>query len=160
TQAGIVEKAALYLEQAGDRARSLYANTEAVAVYRELVQRLDDAGRQVEAARIREKLGGVLSVMARYEEAIATLSPAAEAYRQSGMRSDYLRVAAQIGWQHALRGRPEEGLALLRPLLDRTDASVPSGELADAYSALAHLSYVAGHYAEQLTAAEQAATLA
>ena len=60
-QAGVQEKARLYLERAGDKAQAQYANATAEGYYREVVGRLDKLGRGQDAAPVREKLSAVLS---------------------------------------------------------------------------------------------------
>jgi ABC-type oligopeptide transport system substrate-binding subunit len=56
-QAGQAEKAASYLLQAGDRARSLHAHREAIASYQQALEFLKKAGKLERAARTLMKLG-------------------------------------------------------------------------------------------------------
>jgi tetratricopeptide (TPR) repeat protein len=75
--AGMAEKAGAYLLEAGERARRLYANQEAVDHYRRALALLQDAppdrpgrGRRREMkAQIRESLGDVLEWTGEHEEA-------------------------------------------------------------------------------------------
>jgi transcriptional regulator with XRE-family HTH domain len=109
------EKAALYLEQAGDRARARYAHAAAVGYYRELAERLDTLRRDRDAARAREKLGGVLTTLARYAAALPVLKQAADTYRRTGDLEGWARVAAQIGEVHTIAGRRKTGCTTSKP---------------------------------------------
>lgn len=79
-RAGLPEKAAPYLARAADRARSLYANTEAIALYRTALEQVDQilaAGPEepkpwnILAARLHESLSDVLELTGHHEEARA-----------------------------------------------------------------------------------------
>jgi tetratricopeptide (TPR) repeat protein/transcriptional regulator with XRE-family HTH domain len=155
------EKALVYLEQAGDRARALYASADAADYYRELVHRLDSLGRTAQAARGREKLAAVLMMRSRYVEALETLEQAVAFYTAAGETERLAEASAQIGWAYALCGIPEAGVARLRSLLDSSAArDLPSVCIAALYDSLAELYVVSGRYAEQLDAAEHAAQFA
>jgi len=154
------DKAALYEEQAGDRASSLYANGMAESYYRELVDSLDRLGRTHDSARAREKLGGALSTVTRYDEALALLEQAAAVYRAAGDGQGELRTIARIGRAHAWRGTPAEGIVRLWPVLESHRADRPSPALAVAYVALARLFFYTGRYTDEMAAAERTAELA
>jgi tetratricopeptide (TPR) repeat protein len=159
TRAGVLEKAVIYLERSGDQAQALHANADAASSYRELADRLDELGRELDAARAREKLGKVLTVMARYDDALVVLERAFQAGRAAGNIEEQRQALAQIGWLHSLRGTPDEGLARLRPLLGSFETATPSKGLAALYTTLAYLYFADGQYSEQLTVAERAAVL-
>lgn len=154
------DKAALYEEQAGDRASSLYANGMAESYYRELVDSLDRLGRTHDSARAREKLDGALSTVTRYDEALALLEQAAAVYRAAGDGQGELRTIARIGRAHAWRGTPAEGIVRLWPVLESHRADRPSPALAVAYVALARLFFYTGRYTDKMAAAERTAELA
>jgi tetratricopeptide (TPR) repeat protein len=152
------EKALRYLEQAGDRARTLYAAADAADYYHEVVHRLDSLGRTIAAARAREKLAAVLMTRSRYTEALTALEQAAAIYEAEGEMGRLGEVTAQIGWAYALSGTPEAGCARLLSWLDSAAArDVPPSSMAALYGALAELYVVGGRYDEQLAAAERAA---
>ncbi len=153
-------KAALYLERAGDKARAQYANAAAEGYYRQAVERLEGLGRTLDAAGVREKLGTVLPIVARYDAALEVLERAAAAYQAAGDVESVHRTTAQIGQVHATRGTPQEGITRLQPLIEHGAARVASHGLAALHAALAHLCFVAGRYEEQRAAAERAAALA
>jgi DNA-binding SARP family transcriptional activator/uncharacterized protein (DUF924 family) len=172
------EKAALYLEWAGDRAVALYANKVAQIYYQGLVDRLDRLHRPLDSSRVCEKLAAVLTTMACYDEALATLEQAMEVYRGLGELEGMERVMAQIGRVYAFRGTPDEGVThlsrisasettangLLGSLEESSGALTQSGparaSLAALYVALARLFYAMGRHTEELTAAERAVELA
>jgi transcriptional regulator with XRE-family HTH domain/tetratricopeptide (TPR) repeat protein len=160
TRCGEHEKAALYLERAADRAREIHANTAAEELYRELVDQLDTLGRLADAARAREKLGGILRTRARYDEALAVLRQAADAFRAAGDVEGRRQAIAQLGRVHARRGTPQEGIATISTLLKTTGDSDASPGLAALHVALAELYFTSGHYRQQLAAATRAAELA
>jgi predicted ATPase/DNA-binding XRE family transcriptional regulator len=104
TRAGEPEKAVVYLEQAADHAQAVYASAKAEGYYREVISQLESLARAPEAARIREKLGKLLSDSARYEEAIGVLERAAASYRAAGDQEALRRVSAEIAQVHTRRG--------------------------------------------------------
>jgi len=83
-QSGVRDKAALYAEQAGDRAWAQFAHAAAEGHYRDAADHLDAQDRPHDAAGVREKLGAVLRTMGRYDAALTVLAQAEEAYRAAG----------------------------------------------------------------------------
>jgi predicted ATPase/DNA-binding XRE family transcriptional regulator len=159
TQAGVEDKAILYLERAGDRALALHANAEAEAHYRTLIERLETLGRGLEAAKVREKHGAALMMLARYDAALKTLERAAETQRTAGDQEDYGRIVAQIGRAHAQRGTSEAGLQRLEPLLASARAAFSPHAQAALYTAMGQLLFSAARYGEQLAATDRAIEL-
>jgi tetratricopeptide (TPR) repeat protein/transcriptional regulator with XRE-family HTH domain len=155
-----VEKALLYMERAGDAARAHYAHTEAAKAYHEVVTRLDNLGRTVEAARVRQKQGEVLGLLGHYDQALAVLDQAAEEAQKAHQLDTELRSLAQIGVTHRWRGTMEEGLRRLQPRLERLSTEGDSAGVAACYAALAQLYLGVGQYQEQLAAASRAARIA
>ncbi|HEX6542297.1 MAG TPA: AAA family ATPase, partial [Ktedonobacterales bacterium] len=154
------EKAAVYVERAGDRAQAMHATTAAERYYRDLVARLDDLKRPTEAARAREKLASVLRIEAHYDESLELLEQAVQAYHAAGEREAERQAVAAIGRVHARRGTPATGIARIRAALASTGSGETSAGVAALHVALADLYYAAGRYREQLAAAEQALLLA
>ncbi len=154
------EKAALYMEQAGDRAQAMHATTATERYYRELVTRLDELRRPTDAARAREKLATVLRIEAHYDESLELLEQAVQAYRAAHEREGERQAVAAIGRVHARRGTPATGITRIQALLQTAGVGVATAGVASLQIALADLYYAAGRYREQLAAAEQALTLA
>jgi class 3 adenylate cyclase/tetratricopeptide (TPR) repeat protein len=69
-------KARSSLARAGDRARSLYANEEAIAYYRAVVERASDGEGPLQAGNLLERIGDVQLVIGKYDEAIASFGAA------------------------------------------------------------------------------------
>jgi predicted ATPase/DNA-binding XRE family transcriptional regulator len=159
-QSGETDKVIPYLERAGDAAQARYAHAEAAEAYREVVSRLEAAGRAMEAARVREKLAEGLTLLARYDEALEALEAAAACYARAGDRESEVRTLAQCGQIHRWRGTPQEGLQQLLPLAETLPLAAPSPAVASLYVALTHLYLGAGHYQRQLAMADAAVTVA
>jgi transcriptional regulator with XRE-family HTH domain/tetratricopeptide (TPR) repeat protein len=153
-------RAVVYLERAGDRAAACYANAAAESHYRELVERLDGFGRTRDAAVVRLKLAGVLMNVAHYDAALAALEGAMEIYRLVDDREGLRSALAQMGNAYASRYTPEEGLARLLPLVESLDPGEATEGWAALHAALANLCYIAGRYADELTASTRALQLA
>jgi tetratricopeptide (TPR) repeat protein/transcriptional regulator with XRE-family HTH domain len=156
-----------YLELAGDRAWLAGAPSAAEGHYRDLVARLEAAGgavvgspRTLDAARAREKLGGVLFALARYEEAQAAFEPCVPIYRTGGDLERLGAVTATLAGILVERGRPAEGMARLEEVRRLIEAGGPSRTLAQINGALAHLLFHSGQLAEALAVNEQGVALA
>jgi tetratricopeptide (TPR) repeat protein len=155
-----IDKAALYLERAGDHARTQRAHAAAAGHYQDLVELLERTGRALEAAAAREKWAAVLATMARYDAALAVLDRAADTYGAAGDEESLGRVTAQAGDAYAWKGTPGEGVARVQALTVQLEAHGPSPGLARLYTALARLLEISGRYDQMLAAAERAVTLA
>jgi adenylate cyclase len=154
-------EAAEWLEKAGDRAASIYANETAIDNYREARRRLEELGAEpIALARLDEKLGDTLATVARYDDALGPLVQAAEIYRQAQDLEGVARVTARIGWTHNYRGTPQEGVAAIEPVLEMVTWAGPSQGLASLHLALAYLHFGSGRYRESLEAAERAGEMA
>jgi tetratricopeptide (TPR) repeat protein len=154
------QKAILYLERAGDRAKTLSAHMEAESAYRALLAQLGRLDRPLEAARVCRKLNRVLSAQARYDEALALLEQAAEHYRLANDPAGQWRTLAQIGYEHFYLGAPQAGLARLEPWL----ASVRQAGLPEVQaifqSCLGALYIYTLRFREALSQSEEALTIA
>lgn len=155
------EKAIVYLEQAADRAESIYAHQAAETYYREVLQRLAGRGRAGHEAYVREKLSAVLTTMGRYDEAMTVLESNATALGADGDREALTRVTAAIGTVHHLQANPVEGIRRLEAFVE----TIPAGEaassaLATLFTVLARLYWVNGQSEDALAAAERASCAA
>jgi transcriptional regulator with XRE-family HTH domain/tetratricopeptide (TPR) repeat protein len=159
-RAGASEKAALYLEQAGDRAWAQHATVAAEGYYRDAVERRDRLGKTHESARVREKLGLVLLTTAHHDAALQALEEAAATYRTAHDDESLGRVTARIGRVHESRGTPAEGVQRVQPLVERLEACGPSPGLVTLYARLADLLWACGRYRAQRAAAQRAIDLA
>jgi tetratricopeptide (TPR) repeat protein len=159
-RSGAPEKAARYLELAGDHAWAQRAHGAAQSHYREVLERLEAMGRTQDAVRVREKLGEVLYRAGRYDAALQVLEPAAETLRAAGDWEGLGRVTASIGRALYPRGTPQEGIARLTALLELMERSGATPPPAALYAALGQLLFAAGQYGESLATSERAAELA
>ncbi len=161
-QSSVPDKAVPYLERSGDAAAARYANATAAGYYRDAIARLDELGRLSDAARVREKLGGVLATQAHYAAALSVLDQAAAWYRQAGEDEHAGRIVAQMGRIHAHQGTIREGIERLEPVRAALThvAAAPSHSLAALEAALAELYGMDGQLTVQLAMAQRAADLA
>jgi adenylate cyclase len=121
------EKARYWLVRAGDRARALYAHTEAVAQYHAALLRARDGVGPLDAAAILERIGEVQTLVGRYDEALESL------------RSGLARVPLGEGQMEA-RLRRRMGSALLlkgafaetATMLDEAQAALPDQDSPEA----------------------------
>ncbi len=151
------EKALLYLERAGDRARTLYAHTAAEGSYRALLERVD---RPLETARVCWKLSRVLSAQARDDEALALLEQATECYRQAGDPAGHWRTLTHIGFEYIYLGNYQAGLARLEPWLASVkQAGLPEVQ-ASFQSCLSLLYLYTWQFQESLAQSEEALSIA
>lgn len=153
-------RACVYLERAGDRAASVYANDAAESHFSELVHRFERLDRMDDAASIREKLATVLRTVSRFDGALEVLERAVEYYRSAGDDEALGRVVAQIGRVYAFRGDADAGIEHLQPVIVELERREPSSGLAMLYASLAALYFPAGRYAESAGAATRACEIA
>jgi tetratricopeptide (TPR) repeat protein/transcriptional regulator with XRE-family HTH domain len=156
-QAGVHEKAALYLERAGDRAHDRFANAEAQRLYFEAGAHLDAVGLIDEATRVREKWALALLTQARYDEALVALQQIADSYRAARDIEGLGRVTAQIGWAYSQQGNIDLGVTRLVTLFDSPEiSSLTSHTKAELSIALSQLYYASERFANALAAADTA----
>ena len=154
------ERALIWSMRAGDEAEDVFAHPEAERHYRQALDLAQATGDVQRLAEARQKLGAVLTIVARYDEAIALLEPAAAVYVANG---DAERLAATLSpflWAHSFRGTPAEGMARVEPLLPMFEAAVPSPALALFHVKLATLFHFAARYDAQLGSGQRAADVA
>ena len=110
-----------YLMAAGDRARAIYANEDAIRYYRRALQTLDGCdGCDAERLAVRERLGDLLALSGGREEAFAHYEAVLAARVTAGDRPGQARLHRKIGdlqWSAGDRERAlrscQTGLALL-----------------------------------------------
>ncbi|HEV2460522.1 MAG TPA: AAA family ATPase, partial [Ktedonobacterales bacterium] len=170
-RADVPEKAALYLRQAGDHARGVFAHREAAAYYRELTQCLDRLGSDHEAAQARRDLALELARVGCFGEAVASLEEAEQICRAIGDVEMLALVTVDIGNLRAAQGASEEGLARVQPLVavltneiagtSRADTPpVSPAVAAQLHGAVSSLSFMVGRYRDALQTAERAVDVA
>lgn len=154
-------EAADWLERAGDRAASVYANETAVSNYAEARRRLEQIqGPEDVMARLDVKQGVVLMTAAKYDEALEVLQRAFEVYYKAQNLERAGRVAAHIGMALRYQGKPEEALARIEPMLAVLTGASPSEALAALNVAFASSMFLMGQYRDTLEAARSGAEYA
>jgi len=160
-QGDVPDKAALYLEWAGDRAQQRHANTAAEGYYRDAAIHLDRLGRRTEAARVLEKQGAALRMLGRHDTALATLEQAVDIHRAVGDLESMARALAETWLLHAEGGTAEEGARRFQTVVNLLEARGGSSTgLGVLYSAQANLFSTSGNYHDLLHAATRATELA
>ena len=112
---------ARYLRAAGDWARGIYANADAVRNYERALRTLEECGaNEAERLAVAEGLGDVLGLMGRREGALAQLASVLRAAAASGDRPAQARLHRKMATLHWNAGQRdlarrtlEDGLALL-----------------------------------------------
>ncbi|XXX81860.1 protein kinase [Sorangium sp. So ce134] len=140
SKAGVHDKAIAHLTAAGDRARSVYANSDAIALYRaaiaEMSRRAEAAGAPGEGddaqrAALEERLGDVLAISGKqddarraYVEALARLDPAARVDRARLHRKRGKSWETHLEHAQALAAyaEAEAALGLAEPTASRPEA--------------------------------------
>ena len=115
------QKALHWLIKAGDRARSLYANTEAMQQYRAALERASDGLGPEDAGAILERIGEVQTLIGRYDDAIESYR---SALRRVPVEQGILvaRLRRRLGTAQWLKGAYAETEATLDDAL----AALPS----------------------------------
>jgi len=122
-------RGAHYLVAAGDWARAIHANADAIRHYERALEILEACeGLDVQRLAVRERLGDLLGPAGRRAEALQQLSLAREGYVRAVDRVGQARVLRKIGtlqWDAGDRGEAfrcfQEGLALTESELDNIE---------------------------------------
>jgi adenylate cyclase len=134
-----------YLVAAGDRARSTYANADAIRYYEQALETLDTCGgAAAERLAIRERLGDVLAPAGQIAAATLHLDAAREGHLLAGDRvaqARVLRKTAALHWEAGHRSEAKQCLESGLALIDREAAQV---ELAWLYQKMGELAFRSG----------------
>ncbi|MDQ3809866.1 MAG: AAA family ATPase, partial [Chloroflexota bacterium] len=119
------DRAVRYLCAAGDRARILYLNREAIHYYQDALARLGNAGsdRQLRA-QVLASLGAALGVLAEDEPAMDSLRAAVELEERQEVRADLWRQIAEIHRRRGTYAAAHEGLTRAEAALAGTSERV------------------------------------
>jgi adenylate cyclase len=106
------DRAVRYLCAAGDRARSLYLNRQAIHYYEDALGRLGNAGAdRARRAEVLASLGAALGVLAEDEPAMDSLRAAVDLEQRQDVKADLWRQIAEIHRQRGTYAAAHEGLA-------------------------------------------------
>jgi predicted ATPase/class 3 adenylate cyclase len=126
-------KGAQYLRAAGDRASAIYANDDAVRLYRQALTVLAASGDQAgEQQRLRERIADLCGRSGRRDEAREMYQTALEAHRADGARGAAARILRKLGslaWDGGKRNQAEGHYAEAASLLEGTNAPIEEAHL-------------------------------
>jgi predicted ATPase/class 3 adenylate cyclase len=126
-------KGASYLRAAGDRARAIYANDDAVRLYQQALAILPAAGDpEPERLVLRERIADLYGPLGRRDTAQEHYQAVLDAYRTTGDRVSAARVLRKLGrllWDGGKRNKAEEHYAEAAALLEGTNAPVEQAHL-------------------------------
>jgi predicted ATPase/class 3 adenylate cyclase len=126
-------KGARYLRAAGDRARAIYANDDAIRLYEQALTVLPAAGDEVsERLVLRERIADLFGPSGRRDVAQEHYQAVLDVYRTTGDRASVARVLRKIGrllWDSGKRSKAEEHYSEAAAVLEGTDAPVEQAHL-------------------------------
>jgi predicted ATPase len=155
--AGARLERARYLMAAGDRARRVYANDDAVRHYEQVLTSLEaEPEGAAERLAARERLGDLLRPLGRRDEAARHLEESLGAHRQRGDRVAQARVHRKIGLLSWDAGNREEALARLQAGLALLEGQEATLEQAHLYQEMGRLAFRCGDSARAVEWAERA----
>jgi predicted ATPase/class 3 adenylate cyclase len=126
-------KGARYLSAAGDRASTVYANDDALRLYRQALAVLVASGDQIEEQWVlRERIADLCGRSGRRDEAREMYLTSFEAHRAEGDRGAAARILRKLGalaWDGGKRNQAEEHYAEAARMLEGTNALVEEAHL-------------------------------
>jgi predicted ATPase/class 3 adenylate cyclase len=150
-------KGAHYLGAAGDRARTTYANDDAIRLYQQALAVLLTAGDQgPERLVLCERIADLCRAAGRRNTADEHYQTVLEAHRTSGNRAAAARILRKLGrllWDAGKRNKAEAHYAEAAALLEGTDAPI---EWAHLLQERGHLAFRMGDHAAAATWADEA----
>jgi adenylate cyclase len=124
-------QALLWLMRAADRAKSLFANEEALALYASALERATDGDGLFDAGTVLERRGDVQALIGRYDDALASFATAVERGTVDPVR--LARLDRKAGGVHMRKGDSDEAEAAfargLERLLESRDAEAARLEI-------------------------------
>ena len=150
-------RGARYLVAAGDWARAVYANDDAIRHYEWALHTLAECQAcegQVQA--VRERLGGLLGLTGRRAEALAHYESVLADVEAAGDRAGAARLYRKIGGLHWEGGDRERAGACLGSGLERLGADGDPIERAHLFQEMGRLAFRAGDNAAAISWAERA----
>jgi tetratricopeptide (TPR) repeat protein len=157
--AQLPEKAAVYLDQAGDQARRSAALDEAIRSYQAALEQwpaLDRAGR----ARLLRKLGECQWMRGHLQDALATFDACQSLCESLGDREGAGATQRLIGRIYWEQGDREQSLEHYHHALALLEQGPESVELARAVSAISQMHMIASEYGQAIVWGERALVLA
>jgi predicted ATPase/class 3 adenylate cyclase len=134
------EKGARYLMAAGDRARMIYANDDALRLYGQALAALAQSGQSATLLSLNERIADLSGPMGKRKVAREHYRTALESYRASGDRIGAARILRKTGrllWDWSKRDQAETSYAEAATLLEGADAPIERAHLAQERGRLA-----------------------
>jgi predicted ATPase/class 3 adenylate cyclase len=152
---------ARYMVAAGDWARGIYANADAVRNYERALRALEECGpSDTERHSVEERLGDVLGLMGRREDALAHFASVLNAAAETGNRPAQARLhrkTATLHWNAGQRELARRDLETALALLEGTGEDI---ELAHLYQEMGRLLFRSADSHGAIAWAERALALA
>jgi adenylate cyclase len=152
-------RGARYLVAAGDRARAVYANEDAVRNYERALRTLEECGARDEQCAVRERLGDLLGPLGRRPEAIAHYDAVRARCAEAQDRVSQARLYRKLGGLHWDAGERERALECFRTGLALLEGGGDVVELAHLYQEMGRLAFRSGDNARAIEWAQRALAL-
>ena len=138
-------KGARYLLAAGDWARDLYANEDALRHYERALQTLGECGGcEGERLAVQERLGDLLGPIGRREAALEHYEAVRRATEAASDREAQARICRKLGGLHWDAGDRDRALACFRAGLTLLEGDTRGIELAHLYQEMGRLAFRSG----------------
>ncbi len=138
-------KGARYLLAAGDWARDLYANEDALRHYERALRTLGECGGcEGERLAVQERLGDLLGPIGRRDAALEHYETVRGAAEAASDREAQARICRKMGGLHWDAGDRERALGCLRAGLGLLEGDTRSIELAHLYQEMGRLAFRSG----------------
>ena len=150
------EKGARYLRAAGDRARMIYANDDALRLYQQALAALGAAEQTPLQLQLSERIADLCGPAGRREIAHEHYETVLQAFRDSGDRAASARILRKIGrllWDAGKRDKAEARYAEAAALLDGADAPIEQAHL---WQERGRLAFRTGDHAQAAKWADEA----
>ena len=150
------EKGARYLREAGDRARLIYANDDALRFYEQALAALADIDRAPLRLELGERIADLYGPTGRREIAHENYDKVLKGYREAGDRVASARILRKIGrlfWDAGRRDNAESRYAEAASLLNGADAPIEQAHL---WQERGRLAFRTGDHARAAEWAEKA----
>jgi predicted ATPase/class 3 adenylate cyclase len=150
-------KGARYLAAAGDRARAVYANEDAIRHYQRALSSLGDRGSaDAEVRRLSERLADLLALTGKRLEAVAHYEDIRVEVEKVGDREGAARLWRKIGGLHWEGGERERAKACFTVGLERLSDDGSPLERAQLFQEMGRLAFRAGDNSGAISWAERA----
>ena len=153
-------RGARFLVDAGDRARAVYANDDAIRNYQRALRTLGESGARDEQDPVRERLGDLLATVGRRAEAIEHYEAVRTRRAEAGDRQGQARLLRKLGGLHWDAGERQRALERFQAGLGLLEEGGDDVESAHLYQEMGRLAFRSGDNQRAMEWARHALTLA